>query len=58
VEIAAGRLRWREGRGPADAVLVGSASDLYLYCWNRRPLEVLELTGNREVAANWSSLTV
>jgi uncharacterized protein (TIGR03083 family) len=58
VEIAAGRLRWREGRGPADAVLVGSASDLYLYCWNRRPLEVLELTGNREVAATWSSLTV
>ena len=47
VEVAAGRLRWREGRGPADAVLVGPASDLYLYCWNRRPLEALELTGQR-----------
>lgn len=58
VEVAAGRLRWREGRGPADAVVVGPASDLYLFCWNRRPLEVLELTGNRDVAAAWSSLTV
>ncbi len=58
VEVVAGRLRWREGRGPADAVLVGSASDLYLFGWNRRPLEVLELTGNREVAVAWSSLTV
>ena len=58
VEVTAGRLRWREGRGPADAVLVGSASDLYLYCWNRRPLEVLELTGNRQVAAAWSSLAI
>jgi uncharacterized protein (TIGR03083 family) len=58
VEVVAGRLRWREGRGPADAVLVGSASDLYLFGWNRRPLEVLELTGNRDVAAAWSSLTV
>ena len=58
VEITAGRLRWRDGRGPADAVLVGSASDLYLYCWNRRPLEVLELTGNRQVATAWSALAV
>jgi uncharacterized protein (TIGR03083 family) len=58
VEIAGGRLRWREGRGPADAVLVGCASDLYLFCWSRRPLEVLELTGNREVAAAWSTLRV
>ena len=57
VEVTSGRLRWREGRGPADAVLVGSASDLYLYCWNRRPLEVLALTGNRQVALAWSSLT-
>jgi len=58
VEVSAGRLRWREGRGPADAVLVGPASDLYLYCWNRRPLDALELTGNRQVAAAWSSLTL
>lgn len=57
VEVSGGRLRWREGRGPADAVVVGSASDLYLFSWNRRPLEALDLTGSREVAAAWSSLT-
>jgi uncharacterized protein (TIGR03083 family) len=57
VEVAGGRLRYREGRGPADAVLVGPASDLYLFSWNRRPLDVLDLTGSREVAAAWSSLT-
>ena len=58
VEVAAGRLRWREGRGPADAVLVGPASELYLYCWNRRPLEALELTGSAEVARAWTSLVI
>jgi len=56
VEVAGGRLRWREGRGPADAVLVGSASDLYLFSWNRRPVEALDLTGSREVATAWTSL--
>jgi len=58
VEVAGGRLRWREGRGPADAVLVGSASDLYLYCWNRRPLDALQLTGSAEVARAWTSLVI
>ena len=58
VEISGGKLRWREGRGPAEAVLVGAASDLYLYCWNRRPLEVLELTGSRDVALAWTSLPI
>jgi uncharacterized protein (TIGR03083 family) len=57
VEVTGGRLRWREGRGPADAVLVGSASDLYLYSWNRRSLDALDLTGRHEVAAAWGSLT-
>jgi len=56
VEVEGGRLRWREGRGPADAVVVGSASDLYLFSWNRRPLEALELTGRRDVAEAWSSI--
>jgi len=57
VEVASGRLRWREGRGPADAVLVGSASDLYLFSWNRQALGVLDLTGSPDVAAAWGSLT-
>ena len=57
VEVAGGRLRWREGRGPADAVLVGSASDLYLYSWNRLALDALDLTGKPDVAGAWGTLT-
>lgn len=56
VEVAGGRLRWREGRGPADAVLVGSASDLFLFTWNRISPEGLQLTGSHEVAAAWRAL--
>jgi uncharacterized protein (TIGR03083 family) len=57
VEVAAGRFRWREGRGPADAVLVGAASDLYLFSWNRQALGALDLTGNPDVAGAWGTLT-
>ena len=57
VEVAGGRLRWREGRGPADAVLVGSASDLYLFSWNRTPLEALDLTGKPRGRCATRSLT-
>lgn len=56
VDVAAGRLRWRRGRGPADAVLVGTASDLLLFVWNRVDLDVLALTGRREVALGWRTL--
>lgn len=56
VEVGGGRLRWRRGRGPADAALVGTASQLFLFTWNRQPLERLSLTGRSEVAAAWSTL--
>ena len=46
VEVTAGRLRWREG-GAGRRRLRGSASDLYLFCWNRQAARALELTGNR-----------
>ncbi len=58
VEVGGGRLEWREGRGPADAVLVGSASDLYLFTWNRIGVEALSLTGRRDVADAWATLPV
>lgn len=58
VEVASGRVKWRYGRGPADAVLVGSASDLYLFTWNRVRIDRLELTGRRDVALAWESLPV
>lgn len=56
VEVAAGRLRWRRGRGPADTALVGTASQLFLFSWNRLPLEDLALTGRPEVARAWAAL--
>lgn len=58
VEIAGGRLRWRKGRGPADAVLVGTASDLFLFTWNRVRIDALELTGSVDVASAWKTLPV
>ncbi len=56
IDVERGRVRWRRGRGPADAVLVGGASDLYLFTWNRVDLEAFEVTGNRDVAAAWAAL--
>ncbi len=58
VEVERARLRWRRGRGPADAALVGSASDLDLFVWNRIDLEALSLTGSRAVAEAWRRLPV
>lgn len=56
VEIAMGRLRVREGRGPASACLLGPASDLLLFVWNRLGADALELTGDRAVATAWAGL--
>lgn len=58
VEAAHGRLRVREGAGPAAAVLRGSASQLFLFTWNRVSPEALELTGERAVAEAWGKLPV
>jgi uncharacterized protein (TIGR03083 family) len=58
VEVGGGRLRTRRKPGPAAAVLRGSASDLFLFSWNRIGTEALELTGERSVAEAWASLPV
>jgi uncharacterized protein (TIGR03083 family) len=56
VDVERGRLRWRHGRGPADAALVGTASDLFLFTWNRVSPDALELTGSRAVVEAWRDL--
>jgi hypothetical protein len=56
VEVERGRLRWRHGRGPADAVVVGGASQLFLFTWNRVGVESLALTGDPAVAEAWRQL--
>jgi uncharacterized protein (TIGR03083 family) len=58
VEVGGGQLRVREGSGPASACLRGTASDIYLFTWNRIGVDDLELTGNRSVAAAWTTLPV
>lgn len=56
VEVSGGQLKVREGSGPASACLRGTASDLYLFTWNRVSVDDLELTGNRSVATAWATL--
>jgi uncharacterized protein (TIGR03083 family) len=58
VEVGRGRLHVHEGAGPASAFVRGSASDLFLFSWNRVPLAALDVTGDRDVAAAWTSLPV
>lgn len=58
VEAGGGSLRVREGRGPASACLSGTASQLFLFCWNRLGVGDVELTGDPAVAAAWASLPV
>lgn len=58
VEVANGRVRSRQGAGPAAAVVRGSASELFLFTWNRIGVDELELTGDRAVAEAWASLPV
>ena len=56
VELRDQRLSWRPRRSPANAVVVGSASELFLFSWRRVPLEALALTGERAIAEAWTRL--
>ncbi len=56
IEVHGGVLRWRRGRGPAEVVAVGDASDLFLFCWNRADTRALEVTGDADVLASWGQL--
>lgn len=56
LDVEAGRFRLRSGRGPADCVVVGSASDLFLFCWNRPVSHRLEVTGSPIPVESWAML--
>lgn len=58
VEVGQGSLHVRGGRGPASAYVRASASDLFLFSWNRVDVDQLELTGDRQVAGAWATLPV
>ncbi len=42
--------------GPADAIVTGSASDLWLYIMGRRSHEEMRIEGDTQVAASWGDL--
>lgn len=56
VEVDRGRLRWRHGRGPADTALVGRASEVFLFTWDRLDARSFSVTGDLEVAEAWQQL--
>lgn len=58
VEVGNGRLRVRQRAGPASVVVRGTASDLFLFSWNRIGYDALDLTGDEAVAKRWSTLPV
>ncbi|HEV8065398.1 MAG TPA: maleylpyruvate isomerase N-terminal domain-containing protein [Acidimicrobiales bacterium] len=58
VEVGGGSMRARDKQGPASACLRGTASDLFLFSWNRLAPSALDLTGDPAVARAWASLPV
>jgi hypothetical protein len=56
LNVERGQLRIRDGRGPASVALVGTASNLFQFVWNRVDLSKFEVTGDRQVALNWRDL--
>ncbi|HTZ10542.1 MAG TPA: maleylpyruvate isomerase family mycothiol-dependent enzyme [Acidimicrobiales bacterium] len=45
----------QRGADGADATIFGSARDLYVWLWNRRPTAGLEVTGRAELLDQWGS---
>lgn len=47
----------RAGRGPANAAVVGTASDIFCFSWNRPSIRALQITGDRGIVDAWPQLT-
>ena len=52
-----GAVKIRFGRGPANAAVVGSASDIFCFSWNRPTARPLQITGDRAVVEAWRSFS-
>lgn len=55
VEVGERRSHGVCGDGDGSAVMRGSASDLYYVLWNRLPLEVVDVEGDRALVSAWRS---
>jgi hypothetical protein len=56
VDASRGRFRVRSGRGPADAAVVATASDLFCFSWSRPTIRPLQVTGRMAVVEAWQQL--
>jgi uncharacterized protein (TIGR03083 family) len=57
LRIDDGRLAVTHEHGKGDCAVRGSASDLLLYLWTRKPAADLEVFGDAELAQAWGRLT-
>jgi Mycothiol maleylpyruvate isomerase N-terminal domain len=56
IDASRGRFRVRAGRGPADAAVVATASDLFCFSWSRPTIRPLQVTGRMAVVEAWQEL--
>jgi hypothetical protein len=56
IDASRGRFRVRTGRGPADAAVVATASDLFCFSWSRPTIRPLQVTGRMAVVEAWQQL--
>lgn len=56
IDASRGRFRVRAGRGPADAAVVATASDLFCFAWSRPTIRPLQVTGRMAVVEAWQEL--
>lgn len=52
-----GAVKFRFGRGPADAAVVGTASDIFCFSWNRPTVRPLQITGDKAVVEAWNAFS-
>lgn len=56
IDSSHGRFRVRSGRGPADAAVVATASDLFCFAWSRPTIRPLQVTGQMAIVEAWQQL--
>src|SRR3954454_20564494 len=56
IVIQDGATSWRRGHDAASAVTARAAlDDLYLFVWNRRPVDGLDVSGDGDLLARWQA---
>ncbi|MBA0125963.1 maleylpyruvate isomerase family mycothiol-dependent enzyme [Haloechinothrix sp. YIM 98757] len=53
LHVSSGPVTVERSQAPADTVVSGAASDVYLALWNRLPLTALDVAGSAELPRRW-----